>query len=381
MKIFTAFPSVLKNVGALTIGTVGVLALLCVLPHAEAENANTPYGDPDEWLRDEGEMYDIVPEDEERESIRLAHRAMATEFEIIAYPRSAEESPRSLIPILEEAFLAIDRVEELFSTWRTQSQASYVNNNAAERPVPVTPEFFDLVAKVKDYWERTDGAFDITVGPLMEVWGRYEDQEAVPSSGELERIVNAIGMDKVILDEEERTIAFTSADVRLDFGGIGKGYAVDKAGEVLEEYGVDAALIHGGTSSFLAMGAPPGRDAWRVSIRHPYSPDDTIDVVELRDESLGASGSFLNLMRAGEEEVSDIVDPRTGQPVREMLTVSVVGSNGTQTDILATAFMVMGPEAIRAYCEANPGVRAIVLAKPEKGAVSPEWVNFSEKKD
>ncbi len=370
-----------KRMAGLLFGIAFILALIGSLSSMGQEDDGNSYSDSGDWLADESGMYEVVPSEHELIPVDLTHRAMAAEFRIVAFPRSPEESPQSVVPIVYQAFDAIDRVEELFSTWRPESQASYVNNTAARQPVRVSREFFDLVAKAKAYWERTDGAFDLTVGPLMEVWGRYEDQAAVPSEDELAEIVNAIGMDKVILDEDNSTIAFETDKVRLDFGGIGKGYAVDEAARTLKDYGVENALINGGTSSFLAMGAPPGLDAWRISIRHPYRPDDIMDVVELRNESFGASGIFRNLMRAGDEEVGDIVDPRTGRPVRDVLTVSVVGSTGAETDILATAFVVMGPEGIRAYCEANPHVRAIVLAKPGNGAMAPEWVNFIDKED
>ncbi|MFP4190954.1 MAG: FAD:protein FMN transferase [Candidatus Hydrogenedentota bacterium] len=374
-------PRLFVGILTLVIGMTGIPPRIGLLSAAEYDNGGACYKNSEEQLEDESEMYDVVPNEYELRPVELTHRAMAAEFRIVAFPRSPEEPPQSIVPIVYQAFDAIDRVEELISTWRPESQASYVNKTAAEQPVAVSREFFDLVAKAKSYWERTDGAFDLTIGPLMEVWGRYEDQPAVPSEDELTEIVNEIGMDKVILDEHNTTIAFETDTVRLDFGGIGKGYALDEAAKVLKEYGVDHALLDGGTSSFLAMGAPPGLDAWRISIRHPNRPDDSIDTVELRDESLGASGIFRSLMRAGDEEVSDIVDPRTGQPAQEVVTVSVVGSTATESEMLATAFVVMGPEGIRAYCDANPEVRAIVLANPEDGAMAPEWVNFADKED
>lgn len=381
MSMSLPLPLLCPRMLAVLIGIACILAPIGPLSAAEHESGGNGYTNSEDWLEDESEMYDVIPNEQEQTPVQLTHRAMATEFEIIAFPRSPEESPKDLMPVVYQAFDAIDRVEELISTWRPESQASYVNNVAAERPVGVSREFFDLVARAKSYWERTDGAFDLTVGPLMEKWGRYEDQPEVPSEEELARIVNAIGLDKVILDDDNTTIAFETDTVRLDFGAIGKGYALDEAAKVLKEYGVDHALLNGGTSSFLAMGAPPGLEAWRISIRHPDRPDDIIDVVELRDESLGASGIFRDLMRAGDEEVGHIVDPRTGQPVQDVVTVSVVGSTATETDMLATAFVVMGPEGIRAYCEANPEVRAIVLANPEDGAMAPEWVNFADKED
>ncbi len=356
-----------------TLVTVALSTVILVFAVAACRGNDSP----EAWLEDEDEMIAVDDRDADRpDRLRLTHPAMAAEFQIVAYPRTEDESPLALVPVFEEAFSAIDDVEDRFSTWRATSQATYVNNHAANRPVRVSRDFFDKIEYAKTMWEATDGAFDLTVGPLMRLWGRYEDLPAVPEADEIAQVIAEIGMDKITLDPEERTIAFESDQIALDFSGIGKGYAVDRAVEVLQRHGVEAALVDGGTSSMRAIGAPPGRDGWRVSVRDPYEPDVTMDMVTLKDESLGASGCFRNLMVAGEEEVCDIIDPRTGYPVEDMLSVTVIAGTATETDVLATAFMVMGPDGIRAYCEQDPDVRALYLPMPDNGEVTPERVNF-----
>ncbi len=341
-------------------------------PEREAVEDAAP---PAELVWEDGEHLIEAPETD-RPAIRRTHMAMATEYEIIAFPRTADEDTMALIPIIEEAFREIDDVDNRFSTWKATSQATYVNNHAAERPVRVAPDFFDLVARSKEHWETSMGAFDVTVGPLMELWGRYGDVDAVPSQAELEDVLQRVGMDKVELNPAERTIAFTEEGIQLDFGGIAKGYAVGLAADVLARYGVESALVNAGTSSITALGAPPGTDGWPVHIRHPYEPDARMDTVYLNGEAMSTSGCYENLIDIGGDRVCDIIDPRDGRPVGHMLSVTAIGPDGADADAISTALMVLGVDAAREFAQGRPGWRILVTAVPADGAVEPERINF-----
>jgi thiamine biosynthesis lipoprotein len=309
------------------------------------------------------------------------HEAMGTFFEFTLYARPGDESTDEIRRIAEEAFAAIDDLETRISNWIPDSQVSYVNNHAAEEPVSVAPDVLELVAFSKKVHGETGGAFDATVGPLIELWGFYRGQGHLPEETELAQALSKVGMDKVRLDPLANTVAFDAPGMRLDFGGIGKGMALDTAARILRDNGVTAAVLHGGTSSVYALGAPPGLTGWTVRIRNPYNGAEWVDEVVLRDESLSTSGSYEKFFEIGGRKYCHIFDPRTGKPVEGMLSASVIVSTGMESDALSTAFFVMGQKKTEAYCREHPGVRAILVPVPADGDPKPVRVNFSAGKE
>jgi thiamine biosynthesis lipoprotein len=304
------------------------------------------------------------------------HAAMGTKFEFTLYGEKEKTSRSELYAVAQQAFQAIDLLEDQISSWQPRSQTTYINHHAFEEPVKVTPEVLGLIVRAKDVYEATDGAFDITVGPLIELWGFYKGEGRLPSDAELAEAVGKVGFDKVTIDRDRRTVSFAQEGLRLDFGGIAKGLALDEAAQVLADYGITTAIIHGGTSSVMAIGCPPREAGWTVRIRDPYNKDGHIHEVLLRDETLSTSGSYEKFFKVDGKEYCHIFDPRTGQPVRGMLSATAIAKNGTISDALSTAFFVMGLDETRAYCEAHPDVRAILIPVPESGTPQPWRVNF-----
>ncbi len=307
------------------------------------------------------------------ESITLTHPAMGSEFSITAYPPEGR-SAADLAPLLEEVFAAIDTLEAQISSWREDSQTTYVNNHAADAAVPVSAEFLDVLLAAKDVYERTDGAFDCTVGPLAQLYGLYEAREDMPDAAAIEAARRRVGMDKVLIDAEAGTVAFAEPGVRLDFGGIGKGAALDRAVAMLKARGVRRALLHAGTSSVYALGAPPDAPGWTVRIRHPYNAESHVATAILRDESLSTSGCYGDLPEAGGTRICNIFDPRTGRPKHGILSASAIAPSATETDALSTAFLVMGVEGTAAFCQAAEGVRAVLVPEAPAAEVRPVWI-------
>jgi len=281
--------------------------------------------------------------------------AMGTQFTIVAY--GDDES--YLQSAVSAAFDEIFRLDREWSDYIEESDISFINRHAAEEPVKVDPELFRMLSTCLEYSRETGGAFDITVGPLLRVWGFYRGTGRLPKSEEIKAALGAVGWQKVRLDPRSRTVSFAAAGMKLDLGGIGKGYAIDRAAAVLREAGVTAALLLSGTSSIVAIGAPPGQEAWTVNIRDPKDAHKSAGQVMLKDASLSASGSYEKFFKADGKTYSHIFDPRTGYPVQGVLSVTVVGSSGTETDALSTSLFVLGKEESAYYLRKHPGIRAL----------------------
>ena len=186
------------------------------------------------------------------EALRMS---MACAYVIEAYGSDAGALPR----IVEEAFDEVDRIDRLMSHYKPESPLSHVNREAARQPVRVDAELFDFIATALRYTRESDGAFDVTVGPLMKAWGFFRGEGHMPTDGQLEAARRLVGPHHVALNHSDRTITFDMPGVELDLGGIAKGYAVDRAARLLRQRGIAAALISAGGSTIYGLGAPPGR--------------------------------------------------------------------------------------------------------------------------
>ena len=280
---------------------------------------------------------------------------MACLYVIEAYGPDAEDLPR----VVEEAFDEVDRIDRLMSHYKADSAVSHVNREAALHPVTVEPELFDFIAEAMRYGHDSDGAFDITVGPLMKVWGFFQGEGRVPPEDVLATARRHVGGAHMRLNPFARTIAFDEPGVEIDLGGIAKGYAVDRAAGLLRRRKIAAALISAGGSSIYGLGAPPGRDSWDVAIQDPIDSRKTALTVQLKDRALSVAGRSEKSFEAGGITYSHIMDPRSGRPVQGMLSVAVLTDSATAGDALDDAFFVLGPEASRAYLQRLPGAEAM----------------------
>lgn len=295
----------------------------------------------------------------EQELLRLEKtgEAMGTAYAVVVYGHDRMK----LESAVEAAFEEVQRLDGLLSNYKPSSEWSEVNRNAAERPVPVSAELFGLLSACQRYSRESEGAFDITVGPLMRLWGFYKGSGRLPHRAEIRAVKLRIGYRHVLLDAANRTVRFGRKGVEIDPGGIGKGYAVDRMVQVLKEYGITTALVSGGGSSIYALGAPPS-DArgWKLDIKDPKSPGKTIESVYLKNESMSTSGSYEKFFRAEGRLFSHIMDPRTGFPARGMLSVSVIAPRTIDSEAWAKPFYINGrawaarhkPKDFRAFlCE------------------------------
>lgn len=311
----------------------------------------------------------------------FSHRAMATEFTITLYGPSPTSTAYDQRLLAEEAFAAIDDLEQRISSWIPSSQISRVNREGHAGPVPVSRDIILLLEASQKYHATTGGAFDVTIGPLMEVFGFYDRAGRMPPDDEVEAARALVGMDKVTVDAAMGTVALAVEGMRIDFGGIGKGYALDVAAEVLRRYGIDHALLSGGTSSMLAIGSPPGRDLWTVGLRNPYNEMEVLETIAFADESFSSSGCYGPMLEVDGMPLCNILDPATGQPVTDRLSVAAIAPTGMESDALSTAFLIMGRDAIESYCRDHPHVSAVYVSAPANGNPVAERINLAQERD
>jgi thiamine biosynthesis lipoprotein len=244
----------------------------------------------------------------------------------------------------EEAFDEVRRLDRLLSNYRPESEWSLVNRNAAEGPVKVSAELFQLLSACVEYSRQSEGAFDISVGPLMKVWGFYKGSGHMPRLQEVREALAKVGYRIILLDASNRTVRFAVKGVELDPGGIGKGYAVDRMVDVLRRDGVESALVSASGSSIYALGAPPGEAGWKIRIRDPKDETKTVTEVTLKNESMSTSGNYEKFFWAEGKMYSHIMDPRTGYPSRGMLSASVITPLTLDSEAWTKPFYINGRE-------------------------------------
>jgi FAD:protein FMN transferase len=284
-----------------------------------------------------------------RDVRRCSHEAMATVFEVHA----VHPDKRYAAQAAHAAFDLVDRLEGELSRFRPNSDIGRINGLAAGESTGVSPSTMECLVIARHMFDLTEGAFDVSIGT---------------------------GLQSLELDPERFVARATAVGVQIDLGGIGKGYAVDRMADLLEEWGLDRALVHGGVSSVLALEAPAGQAGWPLTLSDPASPSSVLASLSVRQTALGASG----MRKAGH-----IVDPHSGEPARGRRAAWVAVPRpaasepsapaerepraATVTDALTTAFMLMRLEAIEALCNRTPGLEAWLLPEPDEeqpGSVS-----------
>jgi thiamine biosynthesis lipoprotein len=250
------------------------------------------------------------------------------------------------------AFDELQRLHNLLSIYRPASVWSQINRLAAHSPVAVSPEVFRLIARCLAYNRRSQGAFDITVGPLMKTWGFFKGAGRLPSRDEISAALGKVGSRRLRLDPARRTVRFDMEGMEINPGGIGKGHAVDRMVEILRKKGIRAALVMASSSTLYGMGAPPEEArGWKVQISNPARPRrHTATELFLKDMSLSTSGGYAQTFRAGGRSFSHIMDPRTGWPAQGMLLVSVTAPRAIDSEAWTKPFFINGRSWAARHC-------------------------------
>jgi len=296
--------------------------------------------------------------DKQRKSVfRFAHFAMGTTFEILL----AEEDEGYARQISQAVFAEIDRIKDIISRFNPTSEIGQINRLRAGQSLRIGVETYECLKTALSIHSETGAAFDINVGSLMKYRGEQLFEKRLPRVDILEHLeLSQKSRGYAVKFQADREIE-SSTELDLDLGGLGKGYALDCTLEILSDWGVERALVHGGTSTALSIGTPPEgegqRKGWPVGIGGNWDCPNTPKKFFLKDRALSGSGT--------EVKGNHILDPRTNKPAKGHLSAWVSHPSAAVADALSTAFMVMSTEEVQAYCKEHPGVWAMVVIDPQ----------------
>ncbi len=297
-------------------------------------------------------------------ALRLSRYAMACNFEVIV----CGDDRQYLIDVANMALDEIERLDEQLSCFRPTSEVSYLNSEAARRPVVAEPGLFHLLQVAQRVWRDTGGAFDVTLGPIIDLWREAEKIGIVPNKKAIDTAMSKVGMSHVHINPQTNSVSFDRDGVKINLGAIGKGYAVGRACDILREYNVMAGLVSGGGSSVQAYGAPPGENGWTVGIRHPSNFDERVETIQLIDQAMATSGGILQRDKAVRENFEHIIDPATGeQAAPAAVSVTAIAQNAAEADALSTAFYLRGEQLAQDYCRAHAGTSAVFVKQDTDG--------------
>jgi thiamine biosynthesis lipoprotein len=296
------------------------------------------------------------------------HEVMGTFARVVAVAADSNTADRCI----KAAFAEIKEVDRLMSKYKSDSEISELNRDGFTRAVKVSKPTYEVLQRSIEFSRLTDGAFDVTVGPLVDLWHSAEEANSVPADAELQETRSKVGYDKLILDANEESIRFAVKGMEVDLGGIAKGYAIDKAVEAMQKGGATGGMVDIG-GEIRCFGSPPrGQNNWRIGLQDPDKAKDGLNagvpllVLHLTDSAVATSGNYRRFVVIKGKIYSHIIDTKTGHSSEELTSVTIISPNATDADALATAVTVMGKEKGPALIETMPEVEAILITSPPK---------------
>jgi thiamine biosynthesis lipoprotein len=301
---------------------------------------------------------------------------MGTFAHIIAIAPSSHTANKSI----EDAFQQLRIVETLMSYHRDDSELANINRNAFKAPVKVSSQTFEVIQKAIEFSKLSDGAFDITVGPLMDLWRSAAETNSVPTDAKLAEVRAKVGYEKVILDANQMSIRFAVEGMKLDLGGIAKGYGIDKAVEAMTNCGSTGGLVDVG-GNIRCFGRPPkGKTHWLIGLQDPNVKSETqnpkseipIDtgkpllILKFTDAAVATSGHYRRFVLIQGKRYSHIIDTKTGSSSDKLASATIIAKDAITADALSTAVIVLGAEKGLALIKKLPETEAILITSPPK---------------
>ena len=294
-------------------------------------------------------------------SVKETRILMDTFCEISCYGDSKDKS----IAAIGAAFKEMERIEKVFSKFNKNSEVSNINRLAGLEKVAASEEVFKLTEKSVYYSRISDGAFDITVAPLMEIWGFVRRHKSIPDKETIENALEGVGYKNIELDPKKLSVKFLNKKTKIDFGGIAKGYAVDRAKDVLVSRGIKNGLVNLGGNIF-ALGSAPGNKAWKIGVEDPRNKGKLLRSFELTNRAMSTSGNYERCFEIGGKRYSHIINPLTGEPCQGIISVTVAADSAEQADGLSTAIFVMGEEKGLNLAKSIKGIKVLILKEDGK---------------
>jgi thiamine biosynthesis lipoprotein len=288
---------------------------------------------------------------------------------------------------IENAFTQINKVDDLMSDYKSDSEISRVNRDGFEKAVQLSQSTYEVLQRSIEFSELTDGAFDITVGPLVELFRKAKRKQVLPNQDIIAYVRSKVGFEKLKLDDQNRTVQFTVEGMQLDLGGIAKGYAVDKAVETIQTHGAIGGMVDLG-GDIRCFGAPfKGRDHWVIGLQNPDMLTDSAGrevllKLKMTNGAIATSGDYQQFIIIEGKRRSHIIDRKTGTSTEGLSSVTIIADNATNADALATAVSVMGHENGLELIEKTPGTEAILItSQPEFKLIKTSGAEKYIKKD
>jgi FAD:protein FMN transferase len=269
------------------------------------------------------------------------------------------------------AFREFDRLDDMMSVWKTGSDIARLNASAGQNPVPILPETREVLHIARQISEQTDGTFDVTFAALSGLWKfDYQDKdESIPDRKEIEKRLPLVNYRDVIVDDTAGTAKLRRKGMRINLGGIGKGYAVDRAVDILRRSGVRDFMIQAGGDMYV--GGTRGDRPWRLGIRDPRGPADRIfAALDLADATFSTSGDYERFFMKDGVRYHHIIDLRSGEPARLCRSVTLVTDRAVIADALAKGVFILGPDAGMALIERTPGVQGVIVSAKNEVSIS-----------
>ena len=274
--------------------------------------------------------------------------------------------------VFRELTAEMRRLHDTLNAYDPESELSKLNSRAADEPVKCSDLLWEVLLAAREGWRDSDGLFDVTVGPLLGLWGFHAKRSTWPTDAEIAEAKAKIGFDKLTLDEADHTVRLGVQGMRLDFGGIAKGFALSKAIAVVKRSGLKSYLIDLGGNIYCSEKAPSGRSSYMIGVRNPRQMEENVGIVTMRDCCISTSGDYERYRMIAGRKVGHLMDPRTGRPcggIEGLGGVTVVVGNPTLSDVYSTTAFVGGETVAKRLSETSPARPAFVFVYCDENGV------------
>ena len=291
-----------------------------------------------------------------QEPYKRTLKLMGSRFDITVVAKDQVEADE----YIDLAVSEITRIEQLISSWDSNSQTSEVNRNAGLRPVKVDAELFDLIQRAIGISKLTDGAFDVSYASMDKIWKFDGSMTVMPSADSIKASVLKVGFQNIVLDKESSTVFLKLKGMKIGFGAIGKGYAADKAKDLLISKGVVSGIINA-SGDMNTWGKQPDGSEWKVAITNPMAKDKVFALLPIINGAVVTSGNYEKYVTFNDIRYTHIIDPRSGYPATGIISVTVFAPKAELADALATSVFVMGIEVGLNRINQLPKVECIII--------------------
>jgi len=282
----------------------------------------------------------------------------------------------SVANLAHQALLRFHHTDSLMTNWTNTSETARINRLAGQETVTLNPELNRVLRVAHKVASQSGGAFDITVEPLVRLWGFLDGEPKVPTEPEITGVLELVGWDQLDYSPREGTIRWPLPGTRIDLGGVAKGYGVDRVSEIIHSSGQTDALINL-SGNMMALGSAPGKSGWLLGIMDPAQKEEYLGRVRLTNQAIATSGNYLQYVNGADgKKYGHILDPRTGWPVEEVASATVISYTATYADAWATAFVVLGLEEAKKIAAERPDLHVILIEQP-KDSQQIIWVEYS----